>query len=219
MSDGTTAIQVSPADVNSILTVVKQVEVILSAYSAMQIQVGELSFHNESLMADNDRQAAALLALQSDYNTTLSKLHLLELAHQGTNDELVRTNEALRLSREDLERWLTNYMELETKLRDTRRERDDIGFRHLEVTEKLEVAETKLNKFRELLGDARDMSGTSAAVSTAAAEPVPDYMQPTAEVAHPGADSVPAISSGDGGDTDSVMSEKWPWKRITSPQD
>ena len=112
MSDGTTAIQVSPADVNSILTVVKQVEVILSAYSAMQAQIGSLTTHNETLMKENDGFYNKIISLETNLQAVNDKLHLLELAHQGTNDELVRANEALRLSREDLERWRTNYMEL-----------------------------------------------------------------------------------------------------------
>lgn len=156
---GTTAIQVSPADLTALIEFAERMVAVGNALRQSQEQVRNLSYDLDQkhyALQQCEQRAAHEAADNADLRNRLS---LLETQNAGTETELRRTKDELFTTANklvDAERvidgWQGKYVDVVQSLEIARRERDDAQFQHLEVSEALAQANAKLDKFRELLG-------------------------------------------------------------------
>ncbi len=163
MSDGPTAIQVSPADLAGARATIEKFAAIIAALEAT-------TEDNAKLRTIVNDDSATISSLRGDVQRLEDAKSLLETQLAGEHD--LNT----RLTSINEEKDAAN-IRLANELQTAKRERDDIGFKHLEVSEELAQANTALGKFRDL---AASLSGTAAAALTAATA-TPSYSPPPVE--------------------------------------
>ena len=138
MSDGTMAIQVSPADLAQARDMIARFALIVSEVERLQGVVSWDSGVISDLRNDNDQ-------LRLELQQTKDQASLLKNQLVGEHSECER----MRLI---ADAWMDDYNRVTAELAQVKRDRDDIGFKHLEMSEALAEANAKLDKFRELLG-------------------------------------------------------------------
>lgn len=135
---GTMAIQVSPADLAQARDMIARFALIVSEVERLQGIVGWDSGVISDLRNDNDQ-------LRLELQQTKDQASLLETQLAGEYDECERWKNLY----DSDERTITA---LNADLTQVKRDRDDIAFKHLEVSEELASANATLDKFRDLLG-------------------------------------------------------------------
>jgi hypothetical protein len=188
MSDGNTAIQVSPADLTEVRSLITKVAAVLDLVDQQKAQIAELA---DRVAA----QAGSIGVYQTENQQLHDKVMLLETQLQGEHDAHVSTQGVRDAYKDAAESAMS-------ELAQTKRDRDDIAFKHLEVSEELAQANSTLGKFRELLGIGTAGQGVqagfnpvpvspfvpqpsttppsgSASPETPQADSPPDYMTPT----------------------------------------
>lgn len=180
MSDGTTAIQVSPADLASVRDLVSKVSAIIASVEDQQDRIRDLEYELR-LSCDRYDQCT------KDRDDLSNRLSLAETQLAGEHDlnsRLTKINEE-----KDAEN-----IQLLSELNQTRRDRDDVAFKHLEVSEELAQANSTLGKFRELLGI--PAVGVSASPNKEQVTAPPAANEYVAEGASPFPSPAPIVNDG-----------------------